>query len=617
MKPSLLFFLLGTYNTEDPITKVRETGMNSTKIFTATGNISYVLSQTARVLSDFFIRKFPHGYFKDVVIGSESISVREQRHLEERQTTDKVSDEFIRKTPALSIKPIYTMEETISENPTENKWKHIAMNHGHLNEMAGSYPHIFFDEKYDRYAFTLPKFHRLNFEVAIRTDGEMSMWDAMSWLKHGVIFNEFFYMNRHPMSAVIPNIIVYALAGEYDMDLEDETDRASFLEVLRGSSRQAINEIVDPSKARPFYIFNYTSNLLLKFDSLPSGELQEQDQSKSRGEITFSGQVQFHTPTNFAVETRDFDPSYGEVIEDVLRESLTPSVAVTRLAISPKSELEDGKQLVFFKGFVTEAPASTDQSVPVYGDEKNPWPIKGSTFIDNGPGLVLVDGWNGGIGALNTVFAEETTFVDVEGESVQLIESTDGVFEFQSNDINFDRRRRRHKVVIRAACDIERMEFDVIFGNYEAEQFLSRFRFTWPSKYQTFELGIPIPNDICSITIKPTVQQACKLWLAEVSVVPRFGTVLTTLTEDLVHLRGHLGLVENVIDSNIAAGTDNDVFFGIRVIQKGADYLDQSKLSMDWEEKILTVQNPFFNTTHYVALYADLKQFKNVRGVEV
>jgi len=586
--------------------------MESVKIFTATGNVSYALSQAAKVLVDFFVRKFPKGYFRDYSVGTESFSVREQRRLEEAK-----GGEFVRPTPCLSIRPVYTLEETIPENPIENRWKHVAMNHGPVHDLQGNYQHIFFDTEEERYVFTLPKFHRFNFDVSVRTDGEMAMWDAMAWLKHGLIFNEFFYLNRYPMAVVIPNVIVWALAGEYGLNMEDPADRADFLGVLRKGSHQRINEVVDPAKARPYYVFGYTANLMVKFESLPTGEVQEQEQSRSRGEIGFSGQMQFHTPTNFAVETRGFDPSYGEVIDDLAREQLTPSISIERLVTPPPFQLEDGRRMVFFKGFVTEAPATTDESVPVLGPEKNPWPIRGGAFVDNGPGLVLAEGWNAGIGAAGTSFSEETSFVDVEGESTQLCDSSDGEFEVQSNDFSFTKRNRRHRIRIRAACDVNRARFDVVTGNYESEQVTSRIEFSWPSRYQTFELTVPAPAGTCSLTIRPSGPGPCRLWLAEVSVVDMLGTVLSTLTEDLVHLSGHLGPdLEEVIDRNIEDGTDNDAFFAVRVIQKGSDYLDQSRLSMDWEKRVLTVQNPLFNTTHYVAMYADLELFKAARGVE-
>jgi hypothetical protein len=335
----------------------------STRLVTVQTGISSVVGQATSAMSNYIINSFPLNFFKTYLVLTEDEAIREYRRLAEKRDLN----EFKRRNPVLSILPDYSIENTVHE-PHED-WKHV-LKFGHTaKNLINHYPTFFVDVQNDKYGFVLPKRHRVNMEINIRVESRMVMWDVLSYLKHLHIFENYFYLNKIPMSCVIPNQIVYALAYEYGLDLHQRNDRNEFLSILRSNSYNSIDEIVDPAKNNSFYILRFYPNFLVRMNA-PSAEAIKRNQSNFNGEVKFSLETEFSCPTNFITEFTPVRDEFGHVIDLNEFDESSYTRRYTIPNVPPIIELDNGRKIIFFKGFITDATGTLADNKMLLGYER-------------------------------------------------------------------------------------------------------------------------------------------------------------------------------------------------------------------------------------------------------
>ena len=566
-----------------------------TKIVTASPNVSFVLSQASDVLWRHISPKFASGFFKSRVFLTEDFAARRARDLAEGRNKT-AAQEIIRPNPAISFRPTYSVDPTDTVEPHDN-WMHIAKREGLIRELRGVYPHIYSDIENDRWVFALPKRKKMTIDVKIRVDSELMAWDTLDVLKNMFITGEPFYLNDIPMQAVVPWRIIRVLALECGYDLTDATARSEFTTVLRRGSYSRFSRVVDPAKGQDFYTFYFEPNFLMKFSTPTMDGVEKSGKSTKHSIVGFTAELEFSSPTNFAIEVGDDLPDEeGNVYNETSRH-----VEFSSYTIPPVLELESGRKIIFFQGFMTDPPDTEDLTVPVYGPEKGP----GATvepYVDSAP-----DGWSV---VLNTGSTAEEDAVTLH-DTVSTWAITDGGagFTLVSDDVDFEGRRASHRVVIVASCNTH----NHILVLSDGMRRVAKLTFDQPNVFQTFTIDFEAQGPMGSIVLEPdTPVDGAIVNVASASIKMVTGTVETTSTEDFVHLSGVLDpKVDAVIQYNLDQGIDNDAFFEILVLQGSVGAVDDADLSMDWENRVLTVSNPRFNWTHYVGLYAYLDQFRD------
>jgi hypothetical protein len=578
------------------------------KVFCSTCNISYFIGQIVSANLQLVCSKFPTNFFKSIIKDGNQ-SVEAANSLEEN--TD---EEFLKKVPSLSIVTEYSLDSVAEENPHHNDWMHIFKRRGSLNDLRGIYPVVFSDVQSDKYIFTLPKKHSVKCEFSIRLESKMSMWDVLAVLKHSFPIDSLFYLENSPMVSVIPNSVIYALAGEYDKNLSLTEENDDFLQILRSGSFFKIDEVIDPSKGNSFFTFNHFTNILNKI-SMPSGSVNKEGLSESEAVIKFTIESIFDAPTNFAVETETISDEYANVINTIDANSVAANVNFTVRFNTPDEELSTGEKLVFFKGFLTDAPSQKDLEKIQLGE--NISPIDFSLFITDTDEFDYVPiGFEFPEIQEGVLFSKEET---ENGNCLTVSINENSSFELFTNQLTDVKFNKPYNISLNLASSNDYQEISLTvynINNKEEKQY--NFEITQNNNFSIAELNnIYLPKG-CKFKLSATNNENEQIVISIKSFEIReeFGLVLSTEVEDFLYLETFLSdFLKYAASKNTELGQDNNELFKIKVFQTGKKYLDSNQIEMDWSNYKLTLSNPLFNTTHYLAIYADLNKLKELNSL--
>lgn len=549
------------------------------KRFVAAPNLSFAASQVVGAVRDYVLSRFPRGYFRSVVaLSSDEAAVA-------RETDGRGAAEFLRETPTLAYSPAFSLEQAVNQTPSGDHAMRVRAWAGarHLSDLRGSYPTVFADDRADRYVLAFLEKRRFQVDFALRVESEIAAWDALAILSASVDMDSFFFLNRVPLSSVLPNAVAWPLCMEYGLDPRDPDGRAEFLTLLRLHSGMDFRDVLDPARGTSYFAHAWQQNLVLKF-AVPTSSKTRKGRSNWSGAVTFSAEVSVTLPSSYGYDCRGLSDDKVEMVEDVRASELSPSVAfeITSAVVPPES-IGDLRR-VAIRGFVTDAPDRVDLEVPVLGEEEL---LGAAALPQESSGHA---GWEGDL------------------RSSPLVPGPDGtpslsiprVGAHTSLPVDLGPAGTENLISLQVACTRSRGRLDVAVGGRTACAIL-----TAPGVVQTSSLRLVSRGRAERISVVPATD-GVEFFLWGASVRRRLGTRLSTETSDVVRLAGHLGrAVEAVIADNIGRGVDNSEFFRIVVSQKGGKMVSGEDVSMDWGTLDLTITSPLFNTTHYVALYAD------------
>ncbi len=565
--------------------------------YNATTNISYIMSQMTDVALRLVRRGLPANFFQSVTVLSEDQAVREQRRLEENLRT-----EFQRPNPALSVNPSYVIDHSISE--PQDPWTHIATREGKMFDLIGKYPHIFADLENERAMFVLPKRHKATFEVSIRLESQQAGWDMLSYLKHAYLFDSLFYVNGEPMAAVIPNVMVAALARQYDLNpMTNPEHRAAFAAILDRHSRTFIGDVVDPSKKRSYYVFKFMQNILVKM-STPTAEYTRKGQEAKLAEVRFTIEMEASLPTNFAVECMEPDDAVGEVLDQMAGRD-HPVIRINAFRIPPIMEFE-GRKLLFHKGFVTDAPNTSGFTRRTLEDrERAIGPVASAAFADGLAApleiLRLTDG---------DTFSRGSYSVD-GGPAVasQRILSGAGGWVLRM-PLELDGRGAPFTLSALVASDTPELSVGFKVEGYPG----ARVRINDPRNPHRIDLDFAAPKaDPWLYVALPDGGAGSTVDIMELSIRRLLKVVHSTSRDDAIDLSGVMPEpISAAAAYTLARGGDPSSYLTVYVAHSGISHerVPASDVSMDWSTMIMTIRNPLFNSTHYVSIYADMPAFK-------
>jgi len=579
------------------------------KIYLSTSNISSVLSQVTGEVRDHMLTMFPKNYFKDIIIRSEDQSVADSKNMEEGRGT-----EFMKRTPALSILPVYSLDPSYGEDPSHDPWMNLAKMEGRLNELHGHYPVVFSDLNEDNHIFTLAKKHKMTFDVSMRVNTELEMWDCMSLIKNSIDHDQLFYLKAN-LAVIIPNVIIYAIATQYDLNLNNTEDREEFLEILQNKSYYKISHIIDPSKGDMFYTFNFPSNVLTKI-SLPSGSRNKKDFSTIGTEITLSVETQMSIPTNFVAEAAEISDEYGEVLEGIKDNENTLVRSFTAIVTPPPPQLENGKSLVFYKGFVTDAPDLEEKELTILSEELALNNLSSEVFINNTPNITLLKDIDLMETSIDVIYSPD---ILESGISVQKITVDDGKFKIRLTNTDIVKKNRECELEITSMCNRRGEKLNLSFGKsshtleFTQPHQIQKFKFDCLSAINVNDVILSFDNMYNTDFDLEDKEELKEFWIIDISIKEKLGKTLSTSTEDILDLSGSFNeKVDNLINENIESSIDNNESLDLFVYQKNGKTLDKNSVNMNWKDKVLTLDNPLFNTTHYLAMYAHLSDLKEV-----
>jgi len=566
-------------------------------LYTASPDISYVISQAAGHIRDHILSKFPYGFFKDITFGTEEASIAEKRRIEESGETGGA--EFVQNTVGISIKPVYSLDATFGETPDmHDDWMNMMKRRGQMIELDGNYPKIFSDDETDTMMYTLLKNQNVKYDIAIRLNSELQAWDVLSHLKNYGILEQHYYLDRTPMGCVIPNTIIYLAGAQYGYNLNNPVERTDFLDIIRKHSTLFIDSIVDPAKKQEFYVFQFTTNMLIKV-AVPSFDKQMREQSTFNTEVTFNIETQFQAPINFAI-------TYGKIVDDIghIIKSTNNDRTIIRnftyRGVAPDKEIIDSnvvKGIIFHRGYVTDAPSTEDLTQKQLGDDE--FPVLPEDLAPWLPSTLP-----GQVRSIVTDMEEELP--EGRTECIKVF-AEEGEWELELIEkIDLIRRGRNWQFRVRMACSRQGYKAKIIFGEEEFEM-----EFTQPNISQDFLFPIQAHSDFAKFRIDPRSwnPEPVTLWLLETEQKEVKGTILSTSSEDILDF-GEI-VPDNIVKViDLKSDTENNDIFKVKITQKGGKVLEDNEVNVDWSKKRVTVDNPRFNETHYMSIYADLVEYK-------
>jgi len=574
--------------------------------YNATTNISYILSQMTDVAVRLVRQRFPRDFFQSVTVLSEDQAVREQRRLEENLRT-----EFQRPNPALSVNPSYVLDNSLVE--PNDPWMHMATRQGKMFELVGKYPHVFSDMENERALFTLPKRHKATFEVAIRVESQQQGWDVLSFLKHGYLFDSYFYITGESMAAVIPNITVLALASSYGLNPLIEPDRTQFTALMDEHTRTFVSDVVDPAKKKSYYMFRFVQNILTRM-SMPSADYSRRGQEARLAEIRFGIEMEASLPTNYAVECKDSKDSTGELL-DGMEKNFYPTIRINAFRIPPLLEM-DGKKLVFHKGFITDAPntsgfteRSLDDTEVALGEVAD-LEFTGDPPVELAGPLEVMRSTPGDEFSRNEWLPLDAGSGDVP-VITQRVRSVDGAWVLR---MKLDLKAIAEPYTLSAVASTSEPEVSI---GFKVEGYAgARLRLNDPDIMHHMEVDFSAPSkDPWLYIALPDDSRGADIDIASLSVKRLLRIVHSTSRDDILYLSEVMAHpVKVAVAYSLEHGEDPGSYLMVHVVHHSLAHepVPQEDLSMDWETMALTIRNPLFNSTHYVSIYANMIRFKAI-----
>jgi hypothetical protein len=570
------------------------------RLVIASAYVSNLVSQMTQALIDRIEGKFPQGYFKSLVVHTEDEAIREARRLQEGRN----KSEFLRMNPALAVDPTYDLDLAVTE--PDDPWMHISKTLGSLKWFEGRYPTVMRDFHNDIAVMALPKRHRVVAQVGMRVEGVMPMWDLVHYVKNSFIFDSLWYMKSVPLQSIIPDSIILTLARAYGLDPSISADRDALLKILRQTSKSKVEAIGVPSRGEDFYIFSFYPNVLTKFSNL-SQEPTRKGQSNWSGEVRFTAEMDFVAPTNFALIAKDVQDDFG-VVETTRGIGGNAISSFTVVNVQPVPVLPDGRQIVYFKRFLTDPPNTVDNDRPVLGPEKASGWTDG--FSIENVAQHVPSGWNILEWSSGLVTAEESVDKDNPDQNTWMLDLYPaGITSIITDDQYTNARGKRFKITIRAKTSTLNSEMYVSFGDKEER----KLEFTQPNVWQEFgfDMYAPAPAMAMNLILKNlSDSEHAIITISYFSVKEMKGLVFSDSEWDNFYLMGLIDpKVDAVIQHNLDNNLSNDDFFGINVYRRGGFQLPSTDIVADWENRVFSIRNHLYNYVHYLALYADLEEF--------
>lgn len=582
--------------------------MSSKNVYYVSSHLSEGISQVTGIVKDYVLSFFPSGFFRSIVSNNQDVSVQD-----DYQTTNVSIGKYTRKLPAFSVKSTLSTDATVAENPIHDVWMDLYRANGQLSDFRTSYNMIYKDHENDHYIGALPKRYQVAFDFSIRAESEPQMWDILGFLKHSIQTEIFFYITEF-MQAVIPNRVIQLLALQYNLDLELEADREQFLKQLRKYSTNQIDEIYNPQTGERVYTHNFYQRILVRF-SPASGDPNRRNMSTTYADIKFQGVAQLMLYTNYGVNMVGDITEYGEVVERM--EGISdqpPSFHFSVRKFLPIEQLEDGKQLIFFKGFVSDAPETLGAITPRYdaptfsADCENQ---EQYLSLPENPDFLYPNKIE-----LKTKGDVQSTYNETLAGWQVLLESSDAACIAIAEKVFLGTRGRVYVVEIVAECNKDGKTFEV----NTVEQ-RGTFRFTSANNPQKFNIKLHVKNKNNRIVIRwnnePTDaydnSKVTRITFKSIRVLPLIAEVQSTSNTDILYLDSILDVdTVAVLRKDMESGVNLDDFFKFEVSQKNRRYLDENEFKVDWKTMTMTLLNPLFNYTHYLSLYADKEHYNDV-----
>ena len=87
---------------------------------------------------------------------------------------------------------------------------------------------------------------KVNFDIEIRVETQMSCYDLIGYFKQRMPANYNFFINDVPLIIAIPNDIVYYLSNFYGKDINDASELRQFINILDNKSIKPIDYKINP-----------------------------------------------------------------------------------------------------------------------------------------------------------------------------------------------------------------------------------------------------------------------------------------------------------------------------------------------------------------------------------
>jgi hypothetical protein len=270
--------------------------------------------------------------------------------------SDTDATEFTKRIPALSVNPVYNPEGMIGDVPKFN----LRWTNGQPipDYMMHKLPKAFHHEDTFRTIYYQSERVKIDFEVTIRVESLVRSWDIAAFLRNTFAPDRFFYLNREPIFAEIPNTLIRALAQDVQVDMEDPAQVEDFAQYLTKFSDRNITHRYNSSNGNTIFGYEHLVNLLMKVEGLPQVEKGEQNKSVDKSTVKLTMTCELAYPTAFIIHTaKPLSPEDGDV-DGIFDEGNSVYINIS-MKSRPPAHFGD-KSLVFFKGFVSDINVKTD-----------------------------------------------------------------------------------------------------------------------------------------------------------------------------------------------------------------------------------------------------------------
>lgn len=294
--------------------------------------ISNVISGYTAAIQNYFVDKFPDGFFNDSYINTQI-------------NQNKFNVPYAKaKMPFLATSVRF--ENQLSE--MGNIWRQYSAGESVRNYNKDEYYTPIMKDPYKRLnMWTVDNRIKLTIDFAIRVQSEMQAWNVANLITQKIEPEGAIFLNLQSISTPVPTDIILNIADELGYTVNDPHDtekntqgRAQLREFLVQSSENPILEIINSQTGNPSYNYNYITNILLRFPNLAESERTMSGVVVKDGTVRFSIEAEGWYPASFVYESKANYKSYTK--DDSIENANTSTISMMVMQNLIPNQLQNG-----------------------------------------------------------------------------------------------------------------------------------------------------------------------------------------------------------------------------------------------------------------------------------
>lgn len=251
-------------------------------------SVSSIIGGVTSFMTNYFISKFPDGFFKKIYISDSFNPTNLRRFIFQKQPK-----------PYFFIQPQFELGNLFMEQPLPY-W--YTTNYYVIKNTHKNYVKIFEDTSRDISIFYVPNRIKVTFQTGMRLQTQMQAWDVLSYMNQNFEATGFNYVNGISMQAEVPKTFMVNLCRINGWNYNTPDGKESLKKYLSKYSLNGINPVINTATSNISYMSRYFANILINYQDHPTSDKVVKNLIQSHAQVNYAFSAELWIPGAFIME---------------------------------------------------------------------------------------------------------------------------------------------------------------------------------------------------------------------------------------------------------------------------------------------------------------------------